>query len=63
MSAEKILEVASAIPNLLATNKITKSRAAAALQFSRQSLHRKISNPSTWKVSELIVIYNLIGSK
>jgi len=63
INARDLRTFAESIPQLLSTHKIRKTEAATALHYSRQAFYKKVSNPSSWKVGELIILSELIGSK
>jgi len=63
IDGKKIQALAEGIPGMLATYRIRKAEAATALKVSRQAFHKKINNPSGWKVSELIILFDLVRSK
>jgi len=63
INAEQLRTFAQSIPGLLSTHKIRKTEAATALHYSRQAFYKKVNNPSSWKVGELIILSELISSK
>ena len=63
LDSKSIQAFAEELPKLLKSQKIKRAEAAAALQFSRQALYKKIDNPSQWKLGELMILTDLIRSK
>jgi hypothetical protein len=51
------------LPYLLKQNKVRQSEAALALGWSREYFNRKINNPNSWKLGELIDLETYILGK
>jgi hypothetical protein len=51
------------LPSWLKRNKVRQSEAALALGWSREYFNRKINNPNSWKLGELIDLETYISRK
>ena len=51
------------LPTWLKKNKVRQSEAALALGWSREYFNRKINNPNSWKLGELIDLETYILGK
>jgi hypothetical protein len=60
MSASQIQKFAESLPQKLKAARIKRYQAAEVLEMTRQNLFHKLSNPNSFKVSELVKLERLL---
>lgn len=63
MSASQILKFAESIPAKLKAARIKKYQAAEALDMTRQNLFKKLQNPNSLRVDELLKLERIIRNR
>lgn len=63
ITAVKFYTYIENLPTWLKKNKVRQSEAALAMGWTREYFNRKVNNPNSWKVGELIDLETYILGK